>query len=354
MKDDQLPDIFSNDDEKELSLEEIIAADAADSEKEDKKLRKAEKKTSTKKIALISASGVLAAAVVAGVLVFNPFGGVFNFGNSENENVTSDKKVEKIEYLDIDPEDIASKDEDFATDEKRFPIKLEDWEKESFETQDGSEISQSVLKSELETSLFKNAGILPSEESGFTADPDKAELEDGSLNPLYSYWTAEVFTSEVGEYMKRLLNPTFGGWELYQYSSYPASQFFAIDSIQDMFTSEWRSSNADKPYAEYVPVYADWAGNDYGMGDVLLSSGSRWYGTVTSSSTNFVYDDELLQYKATLTAQVKFTAWNKDQSKLEKTGTLTLNLVPNVDIDGASNESGRRVLIESGSLKVDG
>lgn len=353
MKDDNLPNIFSNsEDEKELSLDEIMAADAKDSQNEDKLINKQRKKKTTKKLVIIGAGVALTCSIAAGMLILDPFGsGLKLDGNDKpNPSVTQTEKS-GLPELKVDPEKLVGGEEDFAQGSKKFPIKIDEWQETRSGDQDEKELQQSILNAYAGSGIASSAGTLPSEAAGYTSDQSKKTNEDGSLNPAYSFWTQESFVAEVGEYTERLINPVFGGWELYQYSSYPANQFFDVNLIADMFTSDWRIENADKPYSEYVPVYADWAGNDYGQGEFLLVSGSRWIGQVTSSTTEFTYNPEEEQYTAVMTAEIKYTAWAKDQSKLEKTGTLTLNLVPNVN---QLNESGHKVLISSASLKVDG
>lgn len=352
MKDEELPEIFGNENEKHLSLEEIMEADAKDSAAEDETLNKERKKGRGKKIILLAGGGVLALSITAGMVFMNPFGGNTDFDGDESKSKQSQEETIKDEIPAIDSDLLVSDAEAFAYDEKNmYPIELEDWLKTPHGFTTPEEIKSALVASYAESELFSTSNTLPSEASGYTADANNELLEDGTLNPMYSYWTAESFQVETAEYIERLLNPVFGGWDLYQYSAYPASHAFDVTTIEDMFTNNWRSANIDKPYAEYIPVFADWGGNDYGMGDVLLTSGTRWFGQVTNSNTNFVYNDEIQQYNVTMTANVKFTAWAKDQSKLEKTGTLTLNLVPNIDNE---NESGRKVLIENASLKVDG
>lgn len=352
MKDDNLPNIFSNsEDEKELSLDEIMAADAKDSENEDKLINKQRKKKTTKKLVIIGAGVALTCSIAAGMLILDPFGSGFKSDGNDESNPSVTQTADPKEMMEVDPKDLISTEEDFATGSKRFPIKTDEWQEIRAADQDTNDLRQSIVETYAGSGLASSSGTLPSEAAGYTSDQSKKMNEDGSLNPAYSFWTSESFVAEVGEYTERLINPVFGGWDLYQYSAYPASQFFDVNLLADMFTSDWRIENADKPYSEYVPVMADWTGNDYGMGDVLLESGSRWIGEVTSSTTEFTFNPEEEQYTAVMVANIKYTAWTKDQGKLEKTGTLTLNLVPNLN---QLNESGHKVLISSASLKVDG
>lgn len=353
MKEKELPNVFGLDEsDKELSLDEIIAADANDDAAEDKIINKERRKEKAKKTAVITAGGVLAVAVTAGFLFFTPFGGDLNFNKdavtapiSGMDSTLGDKNQKVVQP----PEDTS---EDFAKDpSKMYPIQIEDWQTKLYKEQDADSLRKGILTGLSGSEVNSSSNVLPSEASGFTADSSKETLEDGSLNVRYSYWTAEVFQSEVGGYLERLLNPTFGGWEMYQHNGAGSSGYFDTALISDMFTDRWVSENANKPTSEYVPVFADWDANNYGLSDTLLKMGPRWIGTITSSDTAFTYDSTKLQYSVDLKAQVKFVAWTKDQTKLEKNGTLTLHLVANAD---KLNASDHKVLIDSASLKMEG
>lgn len=341
-----IPPLPENDSDKTLSIEELITADAKDREKEDKALRQAQKPERIKRAAIFVGGGLTIAALVTSLILWNPLGGNQNVGDGEQDMTDA-----TVAAPSVPPPSDALTPEDFYRQEGLFfPTSMEDWQTKSYEEQDKSEIKSKIIATMNSTEIGLAGNSLPSEESGYTADSDKQTLEDGSLNPQYSYWTAESFNAQVGVYLERLLNPTFGGWALNQYSGHPGNTEFNINSISDMFTARWITENATKPFSEYVPVYADWAGNDYNLGDKLLTSGPRWYGKITSSNTEFTYDQSTQQYTVNLTAQVQFTAWAKDQSKLEKTGTLTLKLVSNAT---GLNDSKHTVLIDDASLKVD-
>lgn len=353
MTEKELPNVFAFDEsDKELSLDEIIAADANDEAAEDKIINKKRRNEKAKKVSIITGGGILAVAVTAGFLFFSPFGGDLNFNkDATTAPVTApDSSSNKTDLKIVEPPQDTT--EDFAKDpSKMYPIPLKDWQTKSYKDQGGDTLKKDVLTTLSGSELNSSGNVLPSEASGFTSDSSKEILEDGSLNVRYSYWTAEVFQSETGGYLERLLNPTFGGWEMYQHNGVGSSGFFDTTLISDMFTDKWLTENADKPTSEYVPVFADWGHNNYGLSDTLLTSGTRWIGTVTSSNTIFTYDSDKSQYSVDLTAKVKFVAWTKDQSKLEKNGTLTLHLVANAD---HLNASDHKVLIDSANLKMEG
>jgi hypothetical protein len=356
MKDKELPNAFTLDEgDKELSLDEIIAADENDAAAEDKVINGERRKKKVKKAILIGGTSALAVAVTAGFLFLSPFSGGLNFNNSDSNTVATASADPSATDPAPNPtisEPPADTTEDFAKDpSKMYPIPLKDWQTKLYKSQDGDTLKKDIVASLSGSEINSSSNVLPSESSGFTADDSKQSLDDGSLNTFYSYWTAEQFQSEVGGYLERLLNPTFGGWEMYQHNGIGSSGYFDTTLISDMFTDKWVTDNANKTTSEYVPVFADWGANNYGLSDTLLSMGSRWIGTVSSSDTIFTYDQEKLQYSADITAQIKFTAWTKDQTKLEKNGTLTLHLVANAD---HLNSTNHKVLIDSANLKMEG
>lgn len=339
---------LNDDNNSSQSLEDIIAEDNKAKSDEDAIINKDRRKDLTKKTSIIGGS-VLAVCLIAGSLFFiNPFGGDQNVGENDKKMTSIDDK--RTTKIDTDGEEGVVTDDEFYREKgKYFPTKVEKWQEKPHNEQNEKDLNKSITKTESTTSLGIDANTLPSESSGYTSD-DSKEYVDGGINSDYSYWTYEVFTSESGEQIERLLNPTFGDWSRVQYSSYPGNKYLEFNKLKDMFTNDWVNKNKDKKYSEYVPVFADWEGNDYKMGDKLLSSGPRWYGEVTDSTSEFKFNDNTQQYVVDVKADVKFTAWSKDQSKLEKTGTLTLKFVSNED---SKNDSGYKVLIDNASLKVD-
>lgn len=153
-------------------------------------------------------------------------------------------------------------------------------------------------------------------------------LADGSFNPMYSAWTKETFHVELQKSITRFINPEFGGWTGAQYSSWPRSNdSVLVNRMADMFTADYLTENEGKPVSSYLPLFADWNNNDYGLGDTLLNPGPRWYGVLQNATITFDKDEETRAYTAKVVADVKYTAWTKDQSKVERNGTLTLNVV---------------------------
>lgn len=372
LDDEEMPDFDLseiNGDSSGISIEDIIAEDRADEEAEDSFLKK-NKDRSVSRAAVLGLLALLLVGVsLGGIVVFDPFGDDKD-NNNTGEQIEVPKNTDpELEIVIPDDPDIVNEDNFYQRDDKYFPIETEEWQKTPYDTLDTNtepasdneddsvnnsgnideEFKATIIEYSAGSDIDRASGTLPSEMTGFTADIGKVENPDGSLNPMFSYWTKEVFETELTLIVERLLNPVFGGWEMYQWSEYEANKFFDLSLFSDIFTERYVSENIDEPYSEWIPVYADWGANDYGMKDKILPSGSRWFGEVTSSNIEFVYDDETSQYNVTYVADVKFTAWGQDQSKMEKNGTLVLNLVSNVDqLNGSNN----RVLIDGASLTV--
>lgn len=339
-------------------------------EKQNEKAKK-EKSSKNGKIAAISAvSGLLLLGVAGGVLfdpldlidgdpIINLNGNNNDNSNDENNNNSdSNGDGDSVSYDLTDEENKQLKDSEVKIDtfyEDKKPVPISEWQNKVYDPNvsvldQNDEFISEVSGDVQQSSVWSAAGTLPSEEAGFVSDIDKATNEDGTLNSYFSYWTQENFSYELATKVARLLNPTFGGWGLYQYSDYSANGGFDVAPLSDMFTPEYLAANEGKPHSEWVPVFADWNGNDYGMGDQLLSNGDRWYGQIVSDNTVFEFNEETMQYTAVYEADVKFTAWTQNQDTVEKTGHLTLNLVSG---ENYPNAGANRVLINGASLTVN-
>lgn len=329
----------------DATIEELILEDRKDQEENEKFLDKEEKKSRRKRILFSVLGVVVVTGTVTGLVFFNPFGGDQKAGEGKQNTVAAESNQALKQAAQKDPEGFAL--------EKPIPFDYKEWETKPYAEMDEKtleEVYKDMLDSANVSSLSLAADTLPSEAAGFTSDISKANNEDGTINPDFAYWTKERFVKETSVILERLTNPFFGGWSIYQYSGIDAANSFDPKIFGDIFVPEWKPG---APYGpESIPVYADWGGNDYGMGDTL-SSKSRFVGHVDNVTVEFSYDDQSLQYTADLTANVSFTSWTKDQKTVTKQGVLKLHLVPSIlkNIENKDN-TGNRVLIESGSLQV--
>lgn len=292
----------------------------------------------------------LIAIVVAGVVVLGG-GGLAAWMNfaPEHSQIDPDRDKDRTQKAGTKTADPADEvDAPFNKESGVFPVTVPDWAQEPATNGLSSEDKKKVEETFYGTDLSTSASILPSEAAGFTADDSKSENEDGTLNELYSFWTQESFTADSGEIIEKFLNPRFGNWEQYQK---PGSDPQSIDPAKlfpNTFTDDMLKSS--DPVKSWLPIYADWNSNNYGRGD-LSATGARWYGEITDSTSNFVYDDETSQYTVDFKANVKFTAYTHDGNKVSEKGVLSLEFVANPD---GERGPGGKVLVNRSSLTIGG
>lgn len=215
----------------------------------------------------------------------------------------------------------------------KYPVELEKWQ-----TQPYSEANKAVYTKMREkyahTELATSASLLPSAKAGWVSDPKSEFLKDGTPNPRFTPVTDEVYLNSVESYIERLINPVFGEWKQYQYSDGEASKYFDESRFSDMFAREYLKKNFKNSAEQYIPVYADWKQNDYGIPE-LLDEGPRWIGTADSVKTEMRLDKKTGSYKSKVIVDVSYVAWAEDQSTLTRKGVLTLDIVTKSTTDTA-------------------
>ena len=339
----------------ELTAEEreLLSSSSSSSDKSDRdELVASEERKRKQKKALAFGIPTLAALVIAATI-----GGsvVFNDGNSSDGANSSDNGGRTSAITNEAPKNedgsVDTSDDFWKEKGKETPVKTKEWTKSEYSEEAFTKDKGIILTTAMDSSTpgGTDATLLPSESAGFTSDVSKEYLNDGTINPDFSYWTAEVYQAEVTSHVERLLNPTYGGWSKFQYPAYPGNSSFELNTVSDMFTTRYLNENSENPFSDYIPVYADWNGDNYGGENQLLESGPRWYGTLDTVSSDFTYDDATQQYTVKYAADVTFTAWTTDESKLEKKGKLELTFVANVN---GANASSNRVLIDNAKLTV--
>lgn len=222
-----------------------------------------------------------------------------------------------------------------------LPVRFDEWEIQPFTQLDDS----SLPAKKLSQNIFNITTDLPRESAGFTSDKEQAFDSQGGMNPLYSYWTDESFKKETGIIIERFLNPIFGDWVKYQKSDHPDNGQL-VNLFSDIYTERWKESEGNNP-RQYLPIFADWDNNDYGMGDFLAPS-VRWVGSIDRGEIITTYDENNQQYSASVTAYITFTSYTQDEKTVVKHGVLHLQLVDN----SKNINSEKTVLVDSSSLEV--
>jgi hypothetical protein len=354
-----------------LDIDAIIAEEAAEKKKQDDEFSSSLKKERYVKIGLLVGFIVL----FIGLVVLG-----LSFIGDDKEPSGKDQKDGSITSSTLDKGSIdtsndlppVGQNEFWGDIENRYPPGVkpsEDWQAKTFdfykeETANGKPLTakeQATARNEsvkevakyniVIPGVFDGLQNLPSREAGFTDNPDESTLEDGSLNPMYSYWTLEGFNESVNHTLQRFVNPLFGNWELYQYAS---SKDLVNDPNQlplrfrDVYDLNYLDSMKDKPVKDWLPVYADWAGNNYGLSDKLVAEpGPRWMGKLENVNTVFNYEATTQTYLVNVEADVKYEVWTKDQEALTKTGKITFDVIP------GEPGSGSKYLITNSKLEVN-
>lgn len=227
------------------------------------------------------------------------------------------------------------------------PTTLEDWQSQVFT--DDKAVYQETIDFVEATSFINLASMLPSEKNGFTSDTNKLRLEDGTLNPMYSYQTQENVEYAFGNYINRLTNPVFGSW-----ASLPngipggvESEFNPMD-FDDMFTSRWWMENTQNGSYRAVPIYADWDGNNWGGVEVDERSNGVFFGEIKSIYATGEPTDDNTGLDIEATVVLDYVAIDKNKKKVVRPAEMRLKLVPNIE----SDDPYHRALIDDISLTM--
>lgn len=247
---------------------------------------------------------------------------------------------------------------DWWANGNEYPVKLEEWEtipyatlySDAYTNDERNEVLSKLHTKTYEyNGFYSSIGTLPTRSTGYTDNVDEQTLEDGTFNPLFSYWTAEGFNEFVGSALYRFTNPVFGEWGFTQYSE--AKELLNHEGTPYIFNDLYDPNHYDQQISkgsskDWLPIYADWNSNDYGMGDQFIENdGPRWMGQVKNVSTEFDYDENTGSYVAKVTANVEYSAWSKDQKKLSKNGVITFDVKTGDDPDN-------RYLISNTKLEI--
>lgn len=311
------------------------------------------KRKNTKLVTFISV-GVLLAAGIAG--------GTWYFLNNNDDNPNGTLVTQETTDEDIVPKDEEElTDEELARLEKAEEKKLaqehidavkeiadvDDWQAVTYNPETGGthenpvvefspeEIRENFIDYAQGTSFVNMSGSLPGEKDGFTSDRTQQLTSDGNINPYYVPVTSDDLNETFGNYINRLLNPVFGGWDSFQNMDnrdvsgryYPADMLFG-----DMFTSEWWNNNITESNYSALPILVNRWGENYGGHDLDYRANGVFFGNITDVSLADVFERNvdgtiLMSYK--IRVNVDYIAQLANGEKLVKKGVTTLTLETN-------------------------
>lgn len=178
-----------------------------------------------------------------------------------------------------------------------------------------------------------------------TDDMSKAFNSDGSMNPNYSFLTADNVSAQVRDDMEFLANPIYGSWTDLQSPrakevKNPGMKFapmFSADKSAAVQSADLHTLQS------MVPVFADWNSDSYG---------GRYYnrvygpivGTVGPSSCEYhisgTMDDSI-----TCSAPIIYHIMMKQNEVKTENHTLTITYRP--QYSGKDKDVSRRIMIDS-------
>ncbi len=325
---------------KSVDIAKLAAEQKADKLRQDQAIKNQRANSSRNKKLTFGAVGAVAALLFVAVVIYDPFTGSLRWGSGPDTVAVAPPTTNNGV-----PDPYAWAKKTGAI----FPEKTRSWEEGIYWDATGEESEAAKNQKYWDTKLRTASQVLPSEAAGFTSDDSKAVNEDGTLNPMYSYWTQESFYGETINILERFNNPVYGGWNSLQYAGGSGDAYKVLSTIfSDVIVPDTLASGSGK---ETIPVFADWAGDDYGMGSELLAygEGQRWLGKIDSMDAVFTFNSDSEQYDVILTANVTYSAWTKNKSTVTKNGMLTIHLAANVD---KAVPTGNKVVVKSATLEI--
>ena len=178
-----------------------------------------------------------------------------------------------------------------------------------------------------------------------TDDPSKAQNEDGTLNPNYSYVTMDNAVPLIRDDLERIVNSVYGGWSALQDpgrigvdNDAPA---FAGAGLADMFDPSV-DVGSEEALRSHLPLVADWDRNGFGGALADKDPDEPVLGVLNGYDCEFnVKGDEA----DTVTCVADATySWKDTSGKTHELGKKTLTLHYKVNYE---DPSGRRLLLTS-------
>lgn len=251
-----------------------------------------------------------------------------------------------------------------------YPVKLPDWSKQPYNVKkiiEDEKVYDELIKFANQfPDIMAYTAWMPSSTQGdwegappaFTNNVYEQYLENGEVNPHYSYVLKEDYLIAYSTYVQRLLNPTFGDWIFAQrYEPVkPLKDNSTFEVLKDMFSNEWWNANihTNQDYSA-LPIMVDWEGDNFGGLEFAERVPSR-YGTffgvvdVDEESEKIVIVDSLGQDDRgaeilKINTPVKYVAFGVNDNLIELQGNLVITLGSN-----PNSSSINRIIITNAEL----
>lgn len=312
------------------NFEKLLAEDKADKLSEDAALKRQRGHAKRNRRLMLSVLGGITALLIVTIAVYDPFTNSLRFGSGPGQTAVQA------------PGDTSFKAPQWWQEPGNvFPVKLDDWQQQTFTPKKADSLYKSIQTYYSGSSLESYALELPAESTGFTHDPKQELLANGSINPMFSYWTKELFVSETGSMLQRLINPTYGNWATDGYNGRLTQ--VSYNALKDLFSKTWLAQN---PTSKNLPLFAP---SDPTI-QYLPEGGTRWVGQIDNLQMTFAYDMSIRNYRVSVVADISYTSWTSSKEKKVEKAKLNLSLVPNQG--EYDNGSANHVVIDASQIEV--
>lgn len=191
--------------------------DLEESESQDMKVKK---DNSLKNTIIISVAAFMVLLALALMYLYLNFDKISSSRTGVNVTITGDsnensKEIASTESVGDEEESEEVAEEDTSHNTKETKVKLEEWEKVSREKMTDKQ-KKKMLKAMEEGAVGEMFMGMPSEEEGYTSDPDKMLDKDYVPNPYYVDLTKEDYIEQYSDILMRVINPIYGDWMEYQ------------------------------------------------------------------------------------------------------------------------------------------
>lgn len=295
-------------------------------------------------------------------------GGLLFAGSQAIKSQDFEDKTETPDWVAEESEIISVTDEDIGEWSFEYPAKVPDWTKQPYSLEllaDQEFLEQAFEFTEDFQEFQTYVAGMPSSVSGdwedapkaYTNDASLEYLEDGTLNPQYSYTLQEDYLQAYSVYLQRLINPIFGDWYLAQGGNgTPMKTNAYFNGLVDMFSNDWWESNIeyDVDYSA-IPVMADWEGDNFGgleLAEVVPGRYGVFYGVVDEErqvTADSLGMDERGAEIIKISTPIIYSAFGQNDELIELKGMLNLTLESNEDIFNIHN----RVVISHAELIME-
>lgn len=279
---------------------------------------------------------IIKSVSIATVVIASSVTGLYYVSKPKNNNTEQTQRYAK------ETEDIKSNSSD------KIPGSVPDWVKKGpYDPEKTLQNKQEIIDDIHYTSFGNITGSIVGG-SKFNTNKDEAWEKDSDellVNKNYAAVTGEDYEYWTNVYINRLLNPQFGKWTVLQS---PNTRFadYAKEIFKDMFDDAY--FNSQNPDMKWLPIMADFNGDEYGGQNFAYST--KFVGEYTSISGERKTTEDGFRTITTVNLDVTWKAYLAGDKEIVKTGKISFDIEPRKE---DSRLSQNKLVITRTSITVD-